>query len=93
MSEKVYIEIDAGAWLDATGVETTVYLGDASDPVYIKKETYEELIDLELNAHTVSGKLTRDKYFDNIAKAEDFVCILEEAAKYARKRFEELKSE
>ena len=93
MSEKVYIEIDAGAWLDATGVETTVYLGDASDPVYIKKETYEELIDFELHAHTVQGKLINDGRYDNIAKAEDFVCILEEAAKYARKRFEELKDE
>ena len=93
MTEKVYIEIDAGAWLDATGVETVVYLGDACEPCYTKKESYVELIDMELAAHTVGGKLTRDSLFDNIAKAEAFVEILEGAAEYARNRFEELKSE
>jgi hypothetical protein len=90
MSEKVYIEIDAGVWLDATGVETTVYLGDAWGPCYTNKESYVELINRELEVHTVNGKLT---HIGRIAKAEDFVCILEEAAKYARKRFEELKDE
>lgn len=90
MSEKVYIEIDASVWLDATGVETVVYLGDAYEPCYTNKESYVELIDRELEAHTVGGKLTRDSRFD---KAEAFVEILEGAAEYARNRFEELKSE
>jgi hypothetical protein len=93
MTEKVYIEIDASAWLDATGVETVVYLGDACEPCYINKESYVELIDKELETRTFNGKLRRDSRFDNIAKAEAFVEILEEAAEYARNRFEELKSE
>ena len=100
MTEKVYIEIDAGAWLDATGVETVVYLGDACEPCYTNKESYVELINRELEAHTVGGKLIRDGRFDkttgrfdNIASAEAFVEILEGAAEYARNRFEELKSE
>ena len=65
MSEKVYIEIDAGSWLDATGVETTVYLGDACEPCYVNKESFEELIDKELEAHTVHGKLTNEYGHDN----------------------------
>ena len=90
MSEKVYIEIDAGTWLDATGVETTVYLGDACDPCYKNKESYEELIDKELETHTVRGKLTNQYGHDNIGKAEKFVDALIDAATYARERFEEL---
>ena len=92
MSEKVYIEIDAGAWLYASGIETAVYIGDGCEPCYINKETYEELIDKELEAHTVHGKLTNEYGHDNIGAAEDFVVGLENAATYARERFEELKS-
>jgi hypothetical protein len=93
MSEKVYIEIDAGTWLDATGVETTVYLGDACDPCYTKKESYVELINRELEAHTVHGKLTNVYGHDNIGAAENFVLALEQAATYAYERFQELKGE
>lgn len=93
MSEKFYIEIDAGSWLDATGVETTVYLGDTCEPCYVNKESFEELIDKELEAHTVHGKLTNEYGHDNIGSAEESVIALEQAAVYARKRFEELKSE
>jgi hypothetical protein len=93
MSEKFYIEIDAGSWLDATGVETTVYLGDTCEPCYTNKESFEELIDKELEAHTVHGKLTNEYGHDNIGSAEESVIALEQAAVYARKRFEELKSE
>jgi hypothetical protein len=93
MSEKFYIEIDAGSWLDATGVETTVYLGDTCEPCYTNKESFEELIDKELEAHTVRGKLTNEYGHDNIGSAEESVIALEQAAVYARKRFEELKSE
>ena len=86
MSEKVYIEIDTSPWMDANGIESSVYLGDGCEPVYNSKLTYKELIDQELEAHTIFGKLTGN----NIEYAEEFVIALEEAAAYARKRFEEL---
>lgn len=91
MSEKVYIEIDASPWMDADGVLTSVWIGDACEPCYEKHVSYEELIDKELEAYTVHGKLTREFGNDNIGDAEKFVVAFEEAAKYARERFEDLK--
>lgn len=89
MSERVYIEIDASPWMDANGVTTSVFLGDAGEPSYENIFTFKELIDRELDAHTIHGKLTGD----NVGYAEELVIALEEAAKYARTRFEELKDE
>lgn len=88
MSEKVYIEIDASPWMDAKGVNTSVFIGDG-EPCYADITTYKELIDKEIMAYTFCGKLTGD----NIGYAEEFVIALEEAAVYARKRFEELSSD
>lgn len=90
MSEKVYIEIDASPWMDAEGVMSSVWLGDACEPCYENKKTYRELVKQELEAHTVHGKLTNEYGHDNIATAEEFVIALEEAAKYARKKWEKL---
>ena len=91
--EKVYIEIDASPWMDANGVLTSVWLGEACEPCYEHTTPYEELIDKELEAYTVHGKLTEEFGNDNIGNAEKFVVALEEAAKYTRERFEELKDE
>lgn len=89
MSEKTYIEIDASPWMDETGVLTSVWLGDACEECFEQLSTYEELVDKQLEAHTV-----RDKLFeDNADMAELFVKKLEEVAVYARKRFEELKED
>jgi hypothetical protein len=90
MENKVYIEIDASPWMDANGVLTSVWFGDACEPCYEKLETYEELIKKELEAHTVHGRLTNEYGHDNIGDAEKFVIALEEAAVLARARFEEL---
>lgn len=87
MTEKVYIEIDVSPWMDADGVLTTVWFGDACEPCYEERKTYEQLITQELEAHTVREVLTND----NIGSAEKFVVALEEAAVFARKHFEELK--
>ena len=86
MSERFSIEIDASPWMDANGIESSVYLGDGCEPVYNSKLTYKELIDQELEAHTICGKLTGN----NIEYADKFVTALEEAVAYARIRFEEL---
>jgi hypothetical protein len=90
MSEKFYIEVDAGTWLTRTGAETTVFLGDACEPCFTNKESYEELIDKELEAYCIHGKFRKER---DINLAGEFVDALEEAAVYARKRFEELKDE
>ena len=92
MSEKVYIEIDASPWMDAEGVMTSVWIGDACEPCYENRVSYEELVDKELEAHTVYGKLTNEYGHDNIGSAEKFVIALEEAAVRARTLFEELKN-
>ena len=86
ISEKVYIEIDASSWMDAKGVSTSVFFGDSCDPCYVDETTYKELIDQEIEAHTVFDKLTGD----DIGRVEEFIVALEEAVVYARKRFEEL---
>lgn len=83
---KSYIEIDADSWADASGIETTVFIGDSCEPCFVHFDSYEELVDKELNAHTVAGKLSGS----NLEKAEGLVVALEEAAVYARKRVEEL---
>lgn len=93
MSEKYYIEIDASPWMDKNGINVSVYLGESCEPNFERIWTYEELIDSELDAHTVRGKLTNEYGHDNIGTAEKSVIALEEAAVYARKRFEELQNE
>jgi hypothetical protein len=90
MENKVYIEIDASPWMDANGVLSSVWFGDACEPCYEKLETYEELIKKELESHTVRGRLTNEYGHDNIGAAEKFVIALEEAAVHARALFEEL---
>jgi hypothetical protein len=90
MSERVYIEIEASPWMDEDGVTTTVFIGDAGEPCYEESFTFKELIDKELEAHTVRGKLTNEYGHNNIDRAMDFVIALQKAAKYAEKRFVEL---
>lgn len=83
---KSYIEIDADSWADVNGIETTVFIGDSVEPCFVHLNSYEELVDKELKAHTVAGKL----FGSNAKKAEGLVVALEEAAVYARKKFEAL---
>lgn len=91
MSEKFYIEIDAAPWMDAEGVLASVWLGDACEPCYEQRVSFEELIDKELESYTIQGKLTNEHGYDSIGYAEEFVVALEEAAVRARALFEELK--
>ena len=81
------IDIDTGAWLDATGIMTTVFIGDACEPCIEIVETYEELIDKELEAHCVGDLILKRNQPD----AEAFVNALAEAAEYARKKYEGMK--
>ena len=92
MTTKTYIEIDASAWMDAEGVLTSVWFGEACEPCYEERVSYEELVEKELEAHTVQGRLTNEYGHDNIGDAEKFVIALEEAAVRARALFEDLKN-
>ena len=93
MESKVYIQIDASAWIDAEGVLTSVWLGETCEPCYEERVSFEELIGKELEAHTVRGRLTNEYGHDNIGSAEKFVIALEEAAVRARTLFEELQDD
>lgn len=92
LENKVYIEIDANAWMDAEGVLTSVWLGETCEPCYEERVSFEELVDKELESHTVHGRLTNEYGHDNIGSAEKFVIALEEAAVRARALFEDLKN-
>ena len=81
------LDVDAGAWLDAKGAMTTVFIGDACEPCIEIVETYEELIDKELQAHCVGDLILKRNQPD----AEEFVNALAEAAEYARQKYEAMK--
>lgn len=85
---KTYLEIEASAWLTETGIETTVYIGQAADmPTVSEHETYNELIDRSLTAYTVLD----DKIIpDHFAEVKEFLDGLKNAYEYAEKRAKEL---
>ena len=89
MIERVCIELDASPWMDETGVMTSVWIGEACEPCFESTTSYEELVEKQLEAYTIHGRLTGDL----ADEAEIFVKKMEEVAKLARSRFEELKDE
>ena len=83
----VNVTIDAGGWLTANGVQTTVFFGTAGDAVIEVEESYETLIDKELDAHTlVSGIISPRTVVD----AQRFVHALEDAAEYADRKLNQM---
>ena len=48
---KVCLEVEAGSWLTATGIETTVYIGDVDMPQVVTIESFEPLIDKALESY------------------------------------------
>ena len=80
--DKVCVEVEAGAWLAATGIETIVYIGDVDMPQVVKVESLESLIDQALESYEVEGKIP------NIHKeeVEQLLAMLKSASEYAEKR-------
>jgi len=81
-NKKVSIEIEAGAWLTTTGIETIVYIGDVDMPQVVKTETLESLIDNTLESYEFEGKIA------NIHKeeVEQLLAMLKNASEYAEKK-------
>ena len=85
-NKKVSIEIEAGAWLTATGIETVVYIGDVDMPQVVKTETLESLIDNTLESYGFGDTLA------NIHKeeVEQLLAMLKNASEYAEKKVREM---
>ena len=81
------ITIDAGSWLTANGIQTTVFFGTAGDAVVEIEESYETLIDKELDAHTLLGGIITPR---TAVDAQRFVQALEDAAEYADRKLNEM---
>ena len=86
---KKKIEMEVTAWPDTDGIMASVWFGDMCEPVFEQTFSYEEAIDQTLKTCCVRGRIPMSALED----AEEFIKKLEEAAAYARKKFEELKSE
>ena len=84
---KVSIEIEAGAWLTETGIETIVYIGDVDMPQVVKTETLESLIDNTLLSYGFGTMATIDK-----EEVEQLLAMLKNAHEYAERRVKELRS-
>ena len=82
------VEVEVGAWLTESGIETTVYIGRGVDmPAAETHETYEELIDRSLTGYTVmNGELLPEHY----AEVSVFLEGLKSAYQYAEKRAKEM---
>ena len=83
---KVSIEIEAGAWLTETGIETTVYIGDVDMPQVVKTESLESLIDKTLLSYGFGDTM------DSIHKeeVEQLLATLKNAYEYAERRVQEI---
>jgi len=82
------VEIEVGAWLTESGIETTVYIGQGADtPAVETHETYQELIERSLTSYTIiNDKITPEHY----AEVTQFIEGLQIACGYAVERAIEL---
>ena len=81
--KSITVEFDVSPWLDEEGLTVCLFAG-ASDEALDINFSLEELIDIELESHTVAGALVEPE------PAKRFVKSLRKAFKYAEKRVKEL---
>lgn len=82
------IEVDCSAWLTSKGVEVSCYIGDACEPIVESTESFEDLIEKELYAHTImsTGKFSPTQ----IDSVHEFLDTLKRSVEYTEKRIKEL---
>ena len=80
---KVLFEIEVSPWLNEEGLEVSLYTRD-SDIETELNFTLEELVDNEINAYTIDGKLQEPWLLEGLLK------YLEDVTDYAKKRIKEL---
>ena len=83
---KVSIEVEAGAWLTETGIETTVYIGDVEMPQVVKTESLESLIEKTLLAYGFGDTMASIHKKD----VEQLLATLKNAYEYAERKVQEL---
>ena len=83
---KVSIEVEAGAWLTETGIETTVYIGDVDMPQVVKIESFESLIDRSLSGYGWGDKMASV----HKEEVEQLLTTLKNAYEYAERRVQEI---
>jgi hypothetical protein len=83
---KVSIEVEAGAWLTETGIETTVYIGDVDMPQVVKTESLESLIEKTLLAYGFGDTMASIHKKD----VEQLLATLKNAYEYAERKVQEL---
>ena len=80
---KVLFEIEVSPWLNEEGLEVSLYTRD-SDIETELNFTLEELVDNEINAYTLDGKLQEPWLLEGLIK------YLEDVTDYAKKRIQEV---
>ena len=85
----VKLDIEVYPWFGEKGVLCSLWIGEASEPVYEGYTTYKELVMQNLEAYTFGGMIP-ESHFDEV---EEFVRVLEKTAKYARKQMEKMKED
>jgi hypothetical protein len=83
---KVSIEVEAGAWITETGIETTVYIGDVDMPQVVKIESFESLIDRSLSGYGWGDKMASI----HKEEVEQLLATLKNAYEYAQRRVQEI---
>ena len=80
--KKLTFEIEVSPWLNEDGLVMNLYAGD-SDIETELNFTLEELVDNEINAYTIDGKLQEPWLLDGLIK------YLEDVTEYAKRQVKE----
>jgi len=80
-----FIEVDTNSWMLLEGIETSIFIGQADEPIEIT-ESYESLIDKHLDSYIFHGKIAA--LHDDETAA--FITKLKSMAEYAECRAKEL---
>ena len=80
--KKMTIDIEVSPWLNEEGLYVNLYTSDSGIETDLNF-TLQELVDNEINAYTVDGKLQEPWLLDG------FIQHLEDVAEYAKKRVKE----
>ena len=80
--KKLTFEIEVSPWLSEEGLNINLYTGDSGIETELNF-TLQELVDNEISAYTIDGKLQEPWLLDGVIQS------LEKATEYAKKRVKE----
>ena len=82
--KKMTIDIEVSPWLNEEGLYVNLYTSDSGIETELNF-TLQQLVDNEIDAYTVAGKLQEPWLLDG------FIEYLEDVAEYAKKRVRDMK--